>query len=194
MRLNLFQYNLPHLSQEALLIFLVEPLIKKHSESKLRDQIPLFLDFLILEMQSGRSFRGAFASVVEAQKGWIRFQLREILEMLLNKDRTSELDSNILKEFYHELFEIDRTQVSPLEQVRHYRAQVRSQTFFRQKSRLLTQQVRLQTYLLSAMYIAILLFDLFKYGFYQNQKLFTASIILFLSGSVWILKKGRDVK
>jgi hypothetical protein len=176
--LNLFPYFLR--------IFLIR--------SMKRQLIPL-LDQVILGLQTGSSFRIALRSAIEAQQSWFRRQLLDIYNAVVNsREQKSAPRTKFFEELIAEFSEIDRSQNKIVEQVRAFRRQLKTEEDFRRRSGQVTQQIRLQAIIVTVMFVALLLFVSFNFGFFKNIRLILFASGLFAGGVVWIFMMGRGMK
>ena len=158
-----------------------------------RSLIPL-LDCVILSLQTGKSFRVSLLSAIENQSGWQRNQLREIYNSIITSDVSPALKSLVLKDFQAELAEIDRSQNRVVDQVKALRRHLKIQENFRRRSGQVTQQIKMQAIIVTALYFALLAFVILQFGFFQNRWLILFSSFVFLIGLVWIFSVGRSLK
>lgn len=155
--------------------------------------IPM-LDGVILGLQSGKSFRMSLQSAIENQSGWRRNQLREIYSAIITSETSIAVKSALLKDFMAELVEIDRSQNRTVDQVRALRRHLKMRENFRRRSGQVTQQIKMQAIIVTALFAALLMFVIVQFGFLANRFLILASILIFLTGLTWIFNVGRRMK
>ena len=117
--------------------------------------IPL-LDSVILGLQSGKSFRISLHTAIENQSGWRRNQLREIYNSLVTAENVIAVKSSLLKDLQTELGEIDRSQNRTVDQVKALRRHLKLQENFRRRSGQVTQQIKMQAIIVTALFVALL--------------------------------------
>ena len=161
---------------------------------RLRSALIPLLDGIILGVQSGKSFRSSFHAAVESQTGWVRNQLRELYSLLISSEQHQPLKSALLADFMAEMIEIDRSQSRCADQLRAVRGHLKIQEDFRRRSGQLTQQIKMQAIIVTALYCGLLFFVIAQFGWRAHQKLVIASLILFLTGLFWIFKAGRRME
>lgn len=170
---------------EILRIFLIKELS--------RALIPL-LDQVIMGLQTGNSFRVSLRAAIENQGGWKRNQLREVYESVVSTDRTSDLKSAVLKDFLLEMIEIDASQSRSVDQVRALRRQLKMQEDFRRRSGQVTQQIKMQAIIVTALFLALLTFIIGQFGYVAHRNLIFGSVSIFIVGLIWIFAIGRRMK
>src|SRR5438445_1507331 len=126
--------------------------------------IPL-LDSVILGLQSGKSFRISLHTAIENQSGWRRNQLREIYNSLVTAENVIAVKSSLLKDLQTELGEIDRSQNRTVDQVKALRRHLKLQENFRRRSGQVTQQIKMQAIIVTALFVALLSFVIVQFGF-----------------------------
>lgn len=161
---------------------------------RLRASLIPMLDCLILGLQTGKSFRSSLHSAIEMQTGWVRHQLMEVCDSLQMSKNVIAVKSALLKDFREELLEIDRSQARCVEQVRALRRHLKMQEDFRRRSGQVTQQIKMQAIIVTALYFALLLFVIMQFGFNPHRSLIFWSAIIFFVGLFWIFLMGRRLK
>jgi hypothetical protein len=170
------------------------PILRFILNRRLRSALIPLLDAIILGVQSGKSFRSSFHAAVESQSGWARNQLRELYSWLISSEQSHALKSALLADFMAEMIEIDRSQSRCADQLRAVRSHLKIQEDFRRRSGQLTQQIKMQAIIVTALYGGLLFFVIAQFGWREHQKLLLASLVLFLTGLFWIFNAGRRMK
>ena len=157
-------------------------------------QFEIFINNLIAQIKIGFAFRPAFGAAVK-HLTQPRFQnyFNEILEFILfAKKCRPEFLFPPLGPMIRELKKADEAEqcLEHLENLRHY---LRIRSIFRRKVRSALFQVRAQAYVLSVLYMGLLVFVLNRYGF-QYPKLLLASISSFVIGMMILMRLGRKIK
>lgn len=158
-----------------------------------RALIPL-LDQVIMGLQTGNSFRTSLRTAIENQSGWKRNQLREVFESVVSTDRKVDVKSAVLKDFQQEMVEIDSSQSRCADQVRAFRRQLKTQEDFRRRSGQVTQQIKMQAIIVTALYLALLIFIISQFGYVAHRFVIFCSVNIFLVGLIWIYSIGRRIK
>lgn len=155
--------------------------------------IPL-LDCTVLGLQTGKSFRSSLHLAIENQQGWIRQQLTELYQSMAMSENVIPLKSALLNDLRREFVEIDRSKSRCLEQVQALRREIKMQEDFRRRSGQVTQQIKMQALIVTALYLALLFFVITQFGFVAHKNLIVTSILVFILGLVWIFFAGRRIK
>lgn len=161
---------------------------------RLRATLIPVLDCVILGLQTGKSFRSSLHAAIEIQSGWIHHQLMELYETMRLSKNVIAPKSALLKDFQTELIEIDRSQVRCVEQVRALRRHLKMQEDFRRRSGQVTQQIKIQAIIVTALYLGLLSFVILQFGFLRHQFLIFLSLTIFILGLFWIFLTGRSLK
>lgn len=155
--------------------------------------IPL-LDHVVLGLQSGKSFRSALHAAIEMQHGWIKNQLRDLYSSMVLGEVHTAVKSALLKDFLAEMYDIDRSQNRTVDQVKALRRQLKLQYDFRRRSGQVTQQIKMQAIIVTALFLGLLGFVIFQFGWKENIKLIMCSSFFFFLGLVVIFQTGRRMK
>lgn len=161
---------------------------------RLRNSLIPFLDSAILTLQTGKSFRMALHSAIESQRGWVRAQLEEVVTSMMMPENVIAMKSALLNDFRAELVEIDHSQTRCLEQAKALRRHYKMQADFRRRSGQVTQQIKMQAIIVTALYVALLGFVIMQFGFVAHRNLILISFGTFVVGLVWIFMVGRKMK
>lgn len=153
-----------------------------------------FLDHVVLGLQTGKSFRSSLISAIEMQSGWIRNQLRDLYNSMVNGEASVVMKSALLKDFRAELMEIDSSNHRLIDQVKALRRQLKLQKDFRRRSGQVTQQIKMQAIIVTALFLALLGFVIFQFGWQDHAKLIMFSSFFFILGLIIILNTGRRMK
>lgn len=158
-----------------------------------RTLIP-YLDLVILNVQSGKSMRVSMAEAAEIQDGWIRNQLKEVHLYVFADEASPPAKSALLKRFSIELHRIARSQSKYFEQLKALRRELKMQEDFRRRSGQVSQQLKAQAIIVTALYLALLGFVIVQFGFNENRNLIFLSAAIFKSGLFSMFMIGRRMK
>lgn len=177
-----------------LLLFLSPKAIELFLEGKLRNSAVIFLDQIILTVQAGASLRTAIKYATDQETGWRHHELLKAYSSLILADEPVPLRSDFLQELFSELRWIDQTRARVLEQIKSLRWHYKVQEDFRRKSGQVSQQSRIQAIVVSILYVALLIFNVYHFGFFKNMKLIGVSFCLFTAGLILVFAIGRRIK
>lgn len=161
---------------------------------KLRRALIPLLDGVILGLQTGKSFRISLQQAIENQQGWIRHQFQEVFDSLSMSENVIGAKAALIKDFQLEVLQIDRANVRCLEQVRALRRRYKMHEEFRRRSGQLTQQIKMQAIIVTALFLALLIFVIAQFGFREHRFLIFTSTTIFFGGLLWIFFMGRRMK
>lgn|GEM_PF-1474625 len=170
------------------------PILRFFLLKRLRSALIPLLDCVLLGVQTGKSFRSSLHAAIELQTGWVRHQLLELYESLQMSENVIAMKSALLKDFQAEIIAIDRSSSRCAEQVRALRRELKMQEDFRRRSGQVTQQIKMQAIIVTALYGALLAFVIAHFGFEKHRSLVLTSFIMFAGGLVWIFLAGRRMK
>ncbi|MNT27442.1 hypothetical protein D3C72_1630730 [compost metagenome] len=163
-------------------------------ERRLATAIIPFLDAVILGLQAGQSFRSSLHAAIESQSGWIRNQLRDLYNSVVMSDEVIDLKSALLADLREEFREIDRSQMKCADQLRALRRQLKMREDFRRRSGQVTQQIKAQAIIVTALFCALAGFVIAQFGWKEHAKLILLSSAVFILGLIWIFLMGRRFK
>ncbi|WP_374031550.1 hypothetical protein [Bdellovibrio bacteriovorus] len=161
---------------------------------RLRSALIPLLDCMILGLQTGKSFRASFLSAVESQSGWVRVQMFEVLHSLQFPESNIAVKSALLADFLSEMRTIDQSQTRCVEQVKALRRHYKMLEDFRRRSGQVSQQIKMQAIIVTALYLALFVFVIMQFGFEKHRNLLFGSGLVFIAGLVFIFYVGRRMK
>jgi hypothetical protein len=163
-------------------------------ERKLMTTVIPFLDAVILGLQAGQSFRSSLHVAIESQQGWIRNQLRDLYNSVVMSDEVIDLKSALLADLREEFREIDRSQMKCVDQLRALRRQLKMREDFRRRSGQVTQQIKAQAIIVTALFCALAGFVIAQFGWKEHSKLILLSSLVFILGLTMIFLIGKRFK
>jgi hypothetical protein len=163
-------------------------------ERRLATAMIPFLDAVILGLQAGQSFRVSFHAAIESQRGWIRNQLRDLYNSVVMNDGVVDLKSALLADLREEFLEIDRSQMKCVDQLKALRRQQKLREDFRRRSGQVTQQIKAQAIIVTALFCGLAGFVIAQFGWRAHAKLILLSSVVFILGLIWIFSMGRRLK
>jgi Flp pilus assembly protein TadB len=163
------------------------------------------LGILAIKMNSGRSFRQAFSEVTQEVEPAFHAKMIEIGSAVVFSPQESHHETRIspagavlkerfLSELIDELVCIDRQPHAGLKRLAVLRERMQIEEDFRRKSGTVLSRIRAQSIMLSLLYILLLSFVLWRFGWFKNRHLVTLSATLFVLGTVWIWFSGRRIR
>jgi Flp pilus assembly protein TadB len=183
---------------EVLLLQNMEFLFNLYLKHQFEAELFKFIDEIILTMSTGRSFRDAFVSICQQNESYFTKKILEI-------HRSSQLNTieNIKNwqnepkflDIWHLFQSVEQNSHKQLEKLRAYRRQLFWEQNFRRKSSQATAQVKAQAFVLTILYVALLIYVIKTIGG-NNIRWILMSLILYLTGllSLYILGKRKPWK
>jgi Flp pilus assembly protein TadB len=183
---------------EILLLQNLELIFNLYLRHRFEAELIKFIDEIILTMSTGRSFRDAFVSICQQNESYFTKKILEI-------HKSSQLNTIIniknwqnepkFLDLWHLFRAIEQNTHKQLEKLRAYRRQLYWEQNFRRKSAQATSQVKAQAFILSGLYIALLIYVLKTTGG-NIVRWILISLMLYLTGllSLYILGKRKPWK
>ncbi len=158
-----------------------------------RKQFLFLLDSTITRMKMGNSFREALAQGIESiDSGWVQDDLKELRDRIIY---AQEIKKHQAKEFLFafKTFKQADQDPQPLTRLHYIREAMKIEDLFSRKSHQALLQIRLQSLIMTILYLALFIFVLW---YYQTQflTLMLFSLCLFVIGSVLIFILGRKIR
>ena len=158
-----------------------------------RRQFLFLLDTAITRMKMGNSFREALTQSIESvDSGWIQDDLKELRDRMIY---AQEIKPNQAKEFLFafKTFKQADQDPQPLTRLHYIREAMKIEDLFRRKSYQALLQIRLQSLIMTLLYLALFIFVLWYYKA-QFLTLMLFSLFLFVSGSFLVFVLGRKIR
>jgi hypothetical protein len=149
------------------------------------------LDHLVLGVQSGQSLRTSLQVLSARESSLLRIPMQNLVHAVTLENSSASLESPTLKKLYEELSRIEKSQSKFAEQLRALRRQTKTLKDFRRRSGQVTMQIRMQALVSAVLYVALLVFIIAQFGFFENRRLILASALLFFGGLVTVFVIGR---
>jgi Flp pilus assembly protein TadB len=162
--------------------------------ARLQRQLVWFMDSVVLGIQGGKTFRMAFREAAENQTGWMKIQFVEIYNSILISKNLIDSKSSVISSFQREILDIANSHSRCLERSKSLRQHLKMIEDFRRRSGLVTQQIKIQALIVTALYLGLLLFVIIKFGYFSNRTFINFSFILFICGIAGIFLMGRQFK
>lgn len=173
---------------------LIPRLLRVFLLNRLRKALIPFLDAIILSLQMGKSFRSCLYSAIEIQDGWVKHQLLEIYQSMSLAENVIAAKSALLADLQKEFRLIERSQTRCLEQVKSLRRELKLLDSFRRRSGQITQQIKMQALIVTALFLSLLIFVVRQFGFFEHRFLVFFASGTFLIGLIWIFFVGKRMK
>lgn len=170
-------------------------LIQQRREALLKEQFVPILDNLVLSMKSGKGFRQSLQLCFEKSPLSIQVALKEFMSSLLyRKEMTGVTSDPQILLFFGELSQIDLSLHKPVERLKSLRRRISIERNFRLKSRQALLQIRFQSWIISIMFLGLLIFVHYQFGLQNHLKLVFLTCGIFFLGQIWILRSGKSYK
>lgn len=153
------------------------------------------LNLTLLKMKSGKSFRQSFAEVINEMTPTHAQRLREIFDIVVFTQQDKEvLRSDFLALIVRELRFADQNPHAAIKRLQTLRMRIKIAEDFRRRSGQALKQVRAQSFLMSGLFLAVVIFVVINFGFHRNQNLILIAFALFAVGLIWIHHGGKKLK
>lgn len=177
-----------------LILKIMPTIIKSLFENSFRGDLIHFLDFLVLNLQSGMSLKSSLVLASNGFSGWRKTQFQILINHLHFQSKSPKFYSQILKNFYFELQLIEKSQNKMIDQIKSYRRQLKLEQDLRHKSRQLTLNLKIQSMIMSIMYLGVLIFIFSTFDTSKTKNWILISLILFLIGIIFVFTIGKRMK
>lgn len=177
-------------------IFSIFILLLKHMRrKKFEEHFEEILNMIILKMKSQKSFRNSFSEVITESATSTQRILIDIRDVVVfSQQNKSIILSAFTQKIILEFVLADQAPHAALKRLIQFRDRLKIQTDFRRKSGQVLQQIRAQSFILTAIYLALLVFVLKRFGFETNQRIIFLSLSFFIIGLGVIFYGGHKLK
>lgn len=176
-------------------LFLSQIFVRNGRETKFQTDFLEFLERTILLVRTGKPIRLALTTALEDLEPFARQKLEKILEFVFFSPHSDLGDADsFMRSTVRELSSIDRSTHRSLERLVAYRRTLRIEFDFRQKAGQCLRRVRWQSFILTGLYIALLIFMFSQFRWSEIQFYVSISVTFFVTGLLWIASAGRKVK
>ncbi len=176
-----------------LFLLFFEKFLTKYREKKFFESVLLFVDRTILFVHAGKSFRHALERAHETGDVFTQQRTQKILDTVCFAQQARPSGAwidGIVTEFR----QIDQNPHKTLQRLDQLRRQLKIESVFRQKSEQVSLRFRVQSYVMSVLYIALLVFVVRVCELSRIWPVLLASIVFFVSGWSWVYLSGRRIK
>ncbi len=177
-----------------ILFFFAPYWLETHLESQLQRILVPFLDHTILSIQTGIPLRNAAKESAQRFTGWKKYELLKACSSLILSSEQMNLQSGVLCHLFDEIRWIDQGRNKTLEQLKSLRWHYKVHEDFRRRSGQISQQTRIQAIVMTILYVCLLLFNGFEFGFADHLALILFSVALFSVGLILVFTIGRRLK
>lgn len=163
---------------------------------RFKQEIPVLINGVIMKMRMGQSFRDAMSGASQGLSDFTRVKIEKLLESLTLfagspcGDENDQQVRQILSFFKN----IEREPHLLLARLIHYRQKLKVEEEFLLKRARALQQLRSQVIVLSFLYVGLLAYVIYRFGYLEHRKTLFLSTILFLAGIIVTLYQGRSFK
>lgn len=177
-----------------ILLSLLPYFFSRYQEKLIRIHTIRLLDHLILAVQSGHSLRASLVNLSRQESMLLRVSLENLVHAIVFEDSPKSLRSPALRQLFEELRRIEKSQTKCADQLRSLRKNLKTLDDFRRRSGQVSLQIRMQAGISAALFVALMLFVIFQFGFYQHRSLILGSATLFFIGLVTVFVIGRRMQ
>lgn len=178
----------------SLQVFALMSWTKWLENKKCQQEVLELVDRLLLEMRSGKAFRGALAEIVTDSAGEIL--LPYIISWMKARlaGHRSQNGPNWWREIEIELYLLDTQAHQALVRLGNWRSRLVLRADFRRRFGQVTSQIQAQALVIGGLYIALLIFTLGKGQWRAFPGLVALSLALFTGGMLLTFAIGRRIK
>lgn len=163
-----------------------------HRRGQFRPMTIEILDAVMVRMRSGHALKESFMWAVSFKPLWIQKVYIDFLQA--SQFKTNILADQQMSWVFSEIEKINQTKHKQIERFRNMRRKLKIEENFRRKSRKALTQVHAQAWVLSIMYVVLLLITI-KFNAAKNLKgVIALSTTLFAVGLLFLLRIGKNYK
>jgi len=177
----------------ALILLNQVQLLLQYSRRKhFRREFLHLLNLVVLKMKAGRGLSHAIIQSKESFDPFFQNKISEIYNVVCFSQHFDFKNTDLfLIEAINELKKAHQSKQNSLQRIIIFRQKLKIEEDFRHRSRLITQQTRIQLYILCVFFISLLIYVVSQFGIKQNSSLILSSTALFLIGFVACIFIGR---
>lgn len=158
------------------------------------EKMASILDLLIIRISSGGSFRQSLQHI-QADTVHFNHLMKEIIHAITtNSPLPFPKHSSAIAGIITELQSIDRSSFKTLDKLKNLRDSLRLQLKFKRKVQQASLQVRMQTFILSFIYLGLVVLSFLYFERSSFLPWLSLSTVLFAMGAAWSWKIGRSFK
>ncbi|PIS10738.1 MAG: hypothetical protein COT73_07745 [Bdellovibrio sp. CG10_big_fil_rev_8_21_14_0_10_47_8] len=166
-------------------------LVQKNREKMVRTAMVPVLDHVVLSMRSGKGFRTALFLYSETAPRHLSMILKDFLSSLQYQKHLKVSSDRRIQFFFYELAQIDQCLHKPIDRLKALRHRLMIEDSFRRKSRQAVLQVKMQSGIITGLYLLLLVYVHYEFGLSQQRSLVFCSSGLFLLGFIWVHRIGK---
>lgn len=176
-------------------LFSLKYFLKYVRKREFREEFFIFLNEIILHMRSGKSFRTGVEISKSKRKKTFQRRIHQMMEaVIFSQDLVFYPDLSFIKQIFYEFKKVDLHSHNALKRLIYFRDKLQFENRFERKSQKILAHVRLQSFFLFILYVLLLGFTFYKYGFRSNMPMILISLGLFFSGFFIFIQIGRNLK
>jgi Flp pilus assembly protein TadB len=168
--------------------------IAKSASGNFDKSILYFLDLILLEMKAGASLRESLKRVIASESRPEVKALQQILNRLEFDLQTIFFQNAKMESLFQEIKSLEALPFRTIERLESFRLRIQKELYYRQKSSQVSLQTRAQSLVISLLFIAVMIYVIYRFGFRENMQLILIATALFLTGLFWIFQVGAKIK
>ena len=154
-----------------------------------------FLNFLILKMKTGSSFRDSVEKVCFNFDSNFNFTLKKIMQFVTFSQQTEQnINNKLIKIIVNEFKYADQTEHLAISRLENFYNSLKKTSDFRRRSGQISKQVQVQLVLIVVLYVAVLIAGAFWFSWESLENLYLISLFLFFIGVYMIFRIKRSFK
>jgi hypothetical protein len=178
----------------SVLAFALSASVSRRATNFKRDTLST-LSIVLLKMKSGRSFRQSLLETTSECTPHLRAKLTEITNVVaFSQQGTRAIRDPFVRELVDEFILIDQQPHASTRRLTVLRDKLRIEDEFRRRSGQVLARLRAQSLVMCGLYLAVLCFMIWKFGWRPNIRAMTAATALFSFGVAWMWIGGRRLK
>ncbi|MCB0384085.1 MAG: hypothetical protein KDD43_01735 [Bdellovibrionales bacterium] len=164
-------------------------------ESGFQEHWVSYLDRLLARMRAGSTLRSALEILEQEEEGFAQAKIAQIRASVVFLQHTeSIMKESKMGELIRELRIAHHEPHQSVRRLRNLRRKLSVEVGFRRRSGQVLFQMRIQAWILSGLYLAMLVFVLIRDGTGPGVLWVVGSGIMFVCGLVWLMQLGRRIR
>ncbi|MCB0412888.1 MAG: hypothetical protein KDD50_01050 [Bdellovibrionales bacterium] len=180
-----------------LILFFYKKVVQIYRLRRFEIHFFIFLDQIILKMELNTSFREAIAAANAYQPIYFQSIMVQILKFVVfSQQKKPDLDSKFINMVLKEFNDVDQQSHLSITRLKMFRQRLKVCSDFRHRSGQVTRQIKIQSIVTSALFVALMIFSVLHFGWLPCWKIYIVSAVLFSVGlwGVFCLGKKKTWK
>jgi hypothetical protein len=171
---------------------------QRRLQRRIQSEFPGFIDRILLAMKTGYAFRPAVERALTPQnhawEKWLLAMIETHIFLRPNNHATDHSGAFWWHEYFRELRILQKNAHHAVARLESLRRKLKVMSEFRRKSGHALLQARIQLWVMTVLYLALLAMTMTQFHLYDHRRLILGSLALFTSGQIsfwWLARKRK---